>query len=352
MASHDLSILVISREFPPHVLGGLSYHLGNLYSSIEEKGCEVTVLAGTCAQTTVDESAPCPQNITVDRIPFGSQRGHHIRFPLALKRRLRTFDTDSYDVVITHTPLPFGLDTPMVGKYHDCVREEKRFQETELSVHEQILSRIVEPTRRFVDQRSLNVVDAAVFNSDLTRLVWGNHYDLPSKSVVHYNGVDTDVFRPVPSEENNYLLFVGGSERKGLSTVLNFAETASYPIRIVGPSEIDSENVQAIGRVSQSELAQLYSDAIATIHPAKFEAFGNVVLESLACGTPVVTTESCGASAILSKHCGAVTDDLAQGVGQVVNERIDSKACRNVAQQYSWDNVAERMLELVYELIE
>ncbi|ELY81152.1 glycosyltransferase family 4 protein [Natrinema pallidum] len=352
MTFRDPSILVISREFPPHVLGGLSYHLGNLYSSLEKQGCEVTVLAGTCDQTTADESAPCPQDVAVERIPFGSQRGHHIRFPLALKRRLRTFDIDSYDVVVAHTPLPFGFDIPMVGKYHDCIREEKTFQESELPTHEQILSRIVEPTRRFVDQKSLHVVDVAVFNSDLTRRVWRKHYDLPSKSIVHYNGVDTDLFRPYPSEEDSYLLFVGGSERKGLSTVLNFAETASYPIRIVGPSKVDSENVQAMGRVSQPKLARLYSGAIATIHPAKFEAFGNVVLESLACGTPVVTTENCGASAILSRHCGEITDDLAQGVDQVVNKRTDPTACRNIAQQYSWDNVAERTFELLCELIE
>jgi len=43
-----MDILVISREFPPYVLGGISYHLRNLYTTIASEGHNVTVVAGRC----------------------------------------------------------------------------------------------------------------------------------------------------------------------------------------------------------------------------------------------------------------------------------------------------------------
>jgi len=345
-----LRILVISREFPPRVLGGMSYHLGNLYGRIRSNGASVTVLAGTCDEVTLDTTVPRPDDVNVEWIPFGSRRGHHIRFPIALKRHLWRFDTTPYDVAFTHTPVPFELDLPTVGKYHDCAREEKRYQSGTASLFRRSLDRLIDPTRHWVDQRSLNAVDTAIFNSNLMRRTWGRHYDLPERSVVHYNGVDTEVFHPHSSVDGDYLLFVGNSERKGLSTVLEFAGTSTYPVRLVGPKDVEDENVRAVGRVSQRELARLYSGALATIHPAKFEAFGNVVLESLACGTPVVTTKTCGASELLDDRCGVVSDDLSEGITRLSDRGADTDACVEVARTYSWDRVARRTLDLAREV--
>jgi glycosyltransferase involved in cell wall biosynthesis len=342
-----MNVLVITREFPPYVLGGLSYHLGHLYGALERQGHQVTVLAGKCPGYDYEAETLVPENATVYRIPFGSFRGHRVRFSAALARFLWDFDTEAYDVAFAHTELPFSTDLPLITKYHDCTREMRRF-ETGKTKPLALLDRAVDPVRRWVERRSLRISDRAVFNSALCRRAWGRHYDVSTPTSVIHNGVDRSIFFPrdVGSDDDGeeYVLFIGDEERKGLSRVLSFARHAPYEIRLVGFDEVGESDVTALGRVTPEELARLYSGALATIHPAKFEAFGNVVLESLACGTPVVTTDRCGAAEFLDDSCGAVTDDIASGVERCVS--LDSEDCIDVARRHAWTDVAERTIAI------
>jgi alpha-1,3-rhamnosyl/mannosyltransferase len=54
----------------------------------------------------------------------------------------------------------------------------------------------------------------------------------------------------------------------------------------------DQDKVRLLGYVPQSDLAPLYSAATATIYPSLYEGFGLPVVESMACGTPVVTSNN------------------------------------------------------------
>jgi glycosyltransferase involved in cell wall biosynthesis len=293
-----------------------------------------------------------PENATVYRIPFGSFRGHRVRFSAALARFLWDFNTDAYDVAFAHTELPFAPDLPLITKYHDCTREMRQYN-TGMASHHRLIDHAVDPVRRWVERRSLRISDRAVFNSALCRRAWGRHYDMSTPTSVIHNGVDRSIFFPRDVEGDDdgeeYVLFVGDEERKGLSRVLSFARHSSYEVRLVGLDEVAEPNVTALGRVTPKELACLYSGALATIHPAKFEAFGNVVLESLACGTPVVTTDRCGAAELLDDSCGVVTDDVASGVEACVG--LEPEDCIAVAHRHSWARVAERTIAVAEGIV-
>lgn len=341
-----MDLLVITREFPPHVLGGISYHLSYLYDEMGKLGHDVTVITGKCPESDKVSSDLCPNDIDVHTVPFGSRRGHHIRFSIALRRFLAGFNTSAYDVALLHTPIPFPLDIPTVTKYHDCEREERKYRPSQ-SLSKKALDKLVDPTRRWNDQRSLSVSDHAIFVSSLCRDAWQNHYNVSCVCDVIHNGVDLDVFYPRSKErhQQEYILFVGNAERKGISRVLDFAENAPYEVWMIGPSQIKQSNTKALGRVSPEELAHLYSDAITTIHPAHFEAFGNIILESLACGTPVVATEGCGAAEIIDESCGVITEDLHDGVGKAND--LQSEMCVETSRSYTWKNVAERTTAVI-----
>lgn len=350
-----MDVLVITREFPPYVLGGLSYHLGRLYGAIARQGHRVMVLAGKCPGYHREAEELIPEAVEVVRIPFGSFHGHRVRFSVALKRFLLDFDVSGYDVAFSHTELPFSLDCPLITKYHDCTREMRKFRPPK-APHLELADSAVDPIRRWIEGRSLRISDHAIFNSDLCRRAWDRHHGVRTPSSVIYNGVDRSTFRPRSRAENTagtddeYVLFVGDEERKGLSRVFSFAETSPYEVRIVGLDEAAPRNATALGRVTPERLAGLYSGAIATVHPAKFEPFGNVVLESLACGTPVMTTDRCGAAEILDDSCGIVTDDLAGGIGHCVG--LDGRDCVEVARQYTWDDVATRTMAIAGYLLD
>lgn len=344
-----MRILVITREFPPHVLGGISYHLAYLYSQICELGYEVTVVSGVAKESKRSAMEQIHNDIEVQTVPYGSIQGNHLKFPLLLKMYISNEFINQYDIAFTHTPLPYELPIPTVGKYHDCPREERQFFVEDLTGAWRVVDQMIDPTRRWVEKRSLRAVDHAIFNSHLCRKSWKKHYDIDISSNIIYNGVDTETFYPQEVQvKEEYLLFVGDSERKGLSSILAYAEQSSETIYIAGDLDTElPENVHCLGHINQDRLADLYSGALATIHPAGFEAFGNVIIESIACGTPVVTTHRCGASELVSEECGYIGKSISQGVSHC--RQLGGKCSTKIASEYTWKRVAERSIGIVMD---
>ncbi|WP_195156662.1 glycosyltransferase family 4 protein [Haloarcula sp. CBA1127] len=338
---------MVSHEYPPYILGGISYHLENLYNEIAELGHEITIIAGKCIESKNKNKYGTNSNITVERLFYPSIRGYHLQFPSLVYRKLKNIDTMKYDVLLTHLDLPFSVNIPKITKKHDCRHISRRFMKREQSKPVNLLDKLINPTRQWVSQKSLKTSDHIVYNSSLTKKLWEDKYPIECSTNVIYNGVDTDVFEPKTKEdvESDYLLFVGNEERKGKSKIIDFSESSEYPIYIVGPDDIDAPNIKALGRLSQRNLAKYYRNAIATLHPANFEAFGNVILESLACGTPVVVSDNCGAAEIIDDSCGRITEDLHTGVEEVKN--LDQDNCVKIAESYSWENVAKETIASV-----
>jgi len=337
----NMHLLVISREFPPYVAGGISYHVKNLYSKIADSGHSVTILAGRPQTIDTTDSIEISDSFDINWVDYYSLSGYHLQFPTALYNELREFDIHDYDIALTHTEIPYDLGIPTIQKVHDAKHIERTFSRNQMGRLTKIADSALAKTRRWTTQRALDCADGLIFNSELTESVWKDEYRISSPTHTVYNGVDQEIFYPrdVPNEE--YVLFVGNSPRKGLPKVREFARDVSYPVYVVG-DVAESENLRAIGRVDQTELAEYYSSAVATIHPANFEAFGNVILESLACGTPVVVSDQCGAAEIVVDSCGRVIGDLHEGVESV--RGFDTKACIEIANKYSWQSVAEKTL--------
>ncbi len=349
-----MRILVITREFPPHVVGGLSYHLGNLYTEIANRGHNITVLAGVCREAEDRADHLVDSAIDVRPVRYGSFHGHHLSYPLAAAWALRDIDSSRYDIAFTHTQLPYTLSLPTIAKYHDCPQAERPYFRRDFSLPIKIADSLIDPTRRIVERRSFTTADYAIFNSHRCKRAWRKHYEFGTPSTVIHNGINREIFYPrEPTHNEQYVLFVGDSERKGLTTVREFAKISSQSIYIVGESDISAPNVRTLGRVSQDQLATLYSDASVTIHPAQFEAFGNIVLESLSCGTPVVTTTDCGASELLTEETGVVTDNSATQVATGVEHArgLNRADCVALAREHTWARVATATLKLAEKIV-
>lgn len=345
-----MDILVLSREFPPYVLGGISYHLKNLYNEVAKQGHNITVLAGNCPQSYHDLESEISDQISVYTVEFGYRKGYYLLYPLALRKRFLSFDTTQFDLAVSHTPLPYTIpDLPTVTKYHDCIVETRTYLRNRLSTTEKIGDSLLHPIREFINKKSLQKTDYAIFNSHINKKGWLTNYKYNGPYSVIHNGVDTEVFSPVDISREDYVLFVGTTEQKGLKSVIKYADKEQRPVHIVGDIQLDHTNIFCHGRVPQEKLPTIYSQAAATIHPAKFESFGNVILESLACETPVVTTPDCGASEVLTDKTGVVTYDLASGIEEAVS--LESTACRSVAEDHPWRDVANKSIRLFDEVI-
>ena len=115
--------------------------------------------------------------------------------------------------------------------------------------------------------------------------------------------------------------------------------------------------VSLAGRIDQSDLPFYYSAADLLVLPSHYESFGLVVLEALACGTPVLGTPVGAMESIIFQGVngtivpGPESGALAQGIAGLLakarNQRPGQEQIRATVTAYGWASVAER-LEAVY----
>lgn len=96
------------------------------------------------------------------------------------------------------------------------------------------------------------------------------------------------------------------------------------------------------------------------VFPSRYEPFGLVVIEAMASGLPVVTAITTGASELISPECGVVLSDtedrkgLAEALCQLASNpelrHSMGKAARTVAEDHSWQKMAQRYVDRFEEL--
>lgn len=213
-------------------------------------------------------------------------------------------------------------------------------------------------------------------------------YDVPDEKIaVIYNGVDHERYHPRnrhrPGEEirrqwgiprqTPLVLFVGsGFQRKGLDRLLRTWESprlAGMSLMVVG-EDANRERysswakTQAKGRVvfsgRQTNVEYYYGAADLLVLPAYQEAFGNVILEALASGLPVVTTRAVGAAEVLEGELAqgilASPDDPLEMEAKILRllERdrwpVLSEHARRIGERYSWKNHFRELEEHILEV--
>ena len=113
-----------------------------------------------------------------------------------------------------------------------------------------------------------------------------------------------------------------------------------------------SSRVSFIGSVDQETLAKCYSGADILVLPSSREGWPNVLLESMACGTPVVATNVGGIPEIITSPsagrlmAGRTATDLAEAVATLWNQMPERHQVRSCAEQFSWTSTTEAQINL------
>jgi glycosyltransferase involved in cell wall biosynthesis len=167
------------------------------------------------------------------------------------------------------------------------------------------------------------------------------------------NALDLALY-PFTPHRGDYLLFLGRmSPDKGCHRAIEVAVAAGLPLKIAGKKREPAEqayfdelvaprlggDIEYLGEVTHDEKVELLQNARATLFPIDWEEpFGLVMIESMACGTPVIATRS-GAVPEVVEHgrSGIIVDDYRKMVGAVGEaDRLDRAALRRFAEeQYS-----------------
>lgn len=146
--------------------------------------------------------------------------------------------------------------------------------------------------------------------------------------------VDLPAFRLVIAGE--------GPQRSALESLVHQTNMAS--------------RVQFLGRVEQEELAKCYSAADILVLPSSREGWPNVLLESMACGTPVVATRVGGIpeivnSALAGQLISAQTaSSLVEGIQALWRSMPERSQVRSIAQARSWQSTTDAQVNLFSQI--
>ncbi len=253
-----------------------------------------------------------------------------------------------------------------------------------------------------VETRAMHQADRLIAATPVEKaqMVWCYGADADKIEVVPA-GVDTGLFHPrdraqvrealgLPGLDTPILLFVGRIERlKGLDTLLESVAVVSrtcagrnLKVLIVGggsPDLREEENaelrrivelhhdlnlydqVEFVGSKPQEMLPLYYSAADITVMPSHYESFGLVAVESMASGTPVIASNVGGlAYTVKDGETGFLVPEenhfaLAERVHLLLKNpqlrlHMGEQAAQH-ARQYSWKNIATKIIDLYDEEI-
>jgi glycosyltransferase involved in cell wall biosynthesis len=280
---------------PPQGYGGIERVVALLADGLVEQGHDVTLFASGGSRTRATLVSPHPQPPSA-RI---GQSNPALEHALASLVRADEFDViNDHSGAMTAALLALGLPTPGCHTVHGPLTGEDG------RIYHGIAA--ANPAVRLISLSLSQRTPAA---------------DLPWLANCP-NALDLERYRPGDGKDD-YVLFLGRmAPEKGPATAIRAARELGIPIRLAGKMQdveeiahfdaevrpLLGEGVEYLGEVSLDEKVALLQRARATLFPISWpEPFGLVMIESLACGTPVVATRR-----------GAVPEVLEDGVGAVI----------------------------------
>jgi len=315
---------------PPSGYGGIEWVVSLLTEELVARGHDVTLFASGGSRTkgeliSVFEDAPTPrmhQNVPDAR---HAQR--------AIREIVERADGDrAFDIIHDHSACIFLaaaplLPVPMVHTIHGAFTQEMR--------------------------ELYGSVTGNVAFVGISRAQFAVMPELSVTAIIP-NAVDVSAF-PFREEKADYLLCLGRvSPDKGQATAIAVAKRAGVPIVLAGKVDpgadteyfeqavlpnLDGERVRFEGEVSDERKRELLAGARAMLFPIRWpEPFGLVMVESMACGTPVIATGWGSVPEVVRDgDTGFIVDDedaMVRAVERI--HEISPSACRDdVARRFS-----------------
>ncbi|HEV7662694.1 MAG TPA: glycogen synthase [Chloroflexota bacterium] len=395
--------LLLTNEYPPHVYGGAGVH-------VEFLSRELSKLMDVEVRSFGDQLSDA-EHLKVRGYPepSGMTAPDYLK-PVygAMGRNVAWAGTNvEAEIVHCHTWYSYlggiligkGYGLPLVVTVHSLepLRPWKREQLRggyDLSV--------------WVEQTALAIADAVIAVSKGTRDDILRVSDVrPERVHVIYNGIDTDLYRPVRETDalerygvdpsKPIVLFVGRITRqKGiihLVRAIRFIDPAAQVVLCAGAPDtpqIAAEMEQAVTAVQQQRdnviwiqemlprqaIIQFYSHATVFVCPSIYEPFGLINLEAMACGTPVVASAVGGIpEVVVDGETGLLvrleqqreapfepldpakfSADLATAINRLLGDaalrqRMASSGRERVEKEFAWPAIAKQTAELYASLV-
>jgi len=289
-------------------------------------------------------------------------------------RIFKDFRVQHYNLIHTATPGSMGLNAlllsladniPMAGSYHTSLPEYVRDRVNN------IVKKFKLPTEHS-GQRSekitwefmqwyYNQTKLVLAPSEHTKSILETHLKTPIS--IFSRGIDTERFHPKYRKEHDQavVLYVGRvSTEKNLNVLVKiFQNKHDAVLEIVGDGPYLKEmrsrcpDARFVGFLKGQALSDAYASADIFAFPSTTDTFGNVVLEAMSSGLPVVVTDQMGPKELIEHGVnGYIThsdEDFLDHINMLITDRAKCQQMGDAARRYaltrSWDAVFERLFE-------
>ncbi|MEH7121144.1 glycosyltransferase family 4 protein [Neobacillus vireti] len=325
-AAWKLKILILSWEFPPNIVGGLSRHVMGLSAQLVDHGHEVHVLTAGNSNLPPFEIM---NGIIVHRVrPINENDDRFLSWVAGLNLAMafkaeQLGEEIGFDIIHAHDwlvgaagiSLKEQLRIPLLTTIHatEHGRNNGIYTEMQQFIHEKEQQLIIESDQIIVCSEYMKEELCEVFAFQDERLTVIPNGVEPLKANIKV----ADIFPELIDKK--YIFSIGRIvEEKGFETIIEAAATAKdkqqdivFVIAGKGPMLKEYQNrvlkrglecyVSFIGYVSDDQRNALIQDCELVVIPSLYEPFGIVVLESMALGKPTVVSNTGGMKGII-KH--------------------------------------------------
>jgi len=171
------------------------------------------------------------------------------------------------------------------------------------------------------------------------------------RTMLWSRGVDHALFRPRPSTldlPRPIFLYAGRvAIEKNIEAFLALDLPGSKVVAGDGPARAALQtrfpDAHFLGMRKGEALAEIYSSADVFVFPSRTDTFGLVMIEALACGTPVAAYPVSGPADIVTPAVGALDTSLSSAIGLALTR--NRTACRDYGRRFDWSASASQFLE-------
>lgn len=291
------------ESVPPRLYGGTERVVAHLTDALVAEGHDVTLFASADTRTRARLVPVRDQAIRLDPAPLKSDLAAHMSMLQQVRERAGEFDILHFHTDLLHFPM-----------FEHCA------------------GRTVTTLHGRLDLKDLPGVYGRWPQYPLVSISAHQRRALPHANWVGtvYHGLPSGQYAYSPRGAGGYLAFLGRiSPEKRLDRAITIARRAGLPLKIAAKIDdsdrvyfrdviqplLDGPGVEYIGEINDREKSRFLGDALALLFPVDWpEPFGLVMIESMACGTPV-----------LGWRCGSVPEVLEDGVsGRIVDSMQDA----------------------------
>jgi glycosyltransferase involved in cell wall biosynthesis len=389
----DLNVMMLSWEFPPRVIGGISPHVFFLSKSLVEIGANVHVVTcdfpGAPSHEVIDNvevhridsyKNPSPDFATWVYLMNMNMQKEAAAIARKTKNKIDVFHAHDWLVATAGIGLKHVFRKPLLVTMHstEMGRRDGLHSQTEKMIHE---------TEAWLTYEAWKVICCSDYMVSHVRWAFGLPED---KLVMIPNGVNPQVYKYTKSEDETIrskfampnekiVLYVGRLVyEKGIHILVNAApkilEKVNAKFIIVGSGYmkeqlsniVKSMNLEKkilfTGFVENDVLLELQKCADVSVVPSLFEPFGIVALEAMAAGSPVVVSDTGGLSEIVDHDSTGVKvypnnpDSLSWGVTKILLDKNYSKhirknANRKIREKYDWKKIASQTKQIYLSVL-